>query len=68
MRPIIKHRKDPKCCDHNCLRLFLSLSTLPMMIQAFGKSVLCWPEKVSSIRKLLISKVQSILKSNFDLN
>ena len=45
-------------------KIFLLLSKLPMMIQISGKNPI---KKVSSIKKITISKAESLLKSNFDL-
>ena len=46
---------------------FISLSTLPMMIQLSGKSTNFGSKNVSFFRKQLIGKVESFAKSNFDL-
>ena len=46
--------------------MFFLLSTLPLMTQISGESA-CLAQK-SSVKKLPISKVKSILRSNFDLN
>ena len=43
------------------------LPTIPLIIQISGKSAYL-TEKVSSIKKLPLSKVESFLKSNFDQN
>ena len=46
---------------------FISLSTLPMMIQLSGKSTNFGSKNISLLRKQLIGKVESFVKSNFDL-
>ena len=65
IRPALKC-KVPKYYDQDYLKIFLLLYTLPMMIQVTGKSIHL-TQKNTSIEKLQISKVESFLKSNFDL-
>ena len=47
--------------------MFLVLSTFPMMIKYLEK-VLSWIKNVNFIKKMPVSKVESFLKSNYDLN
>ena len=65
IRSVLKHYKVPKYYDQDCLKIFFSPSTLPMMIQISTKKMLIWFKKVSFIRKLPISNGESFLESIF---
>ena len=62
--PVLTLCKVPKYFEQHFLKILLLISTLPIMIQISGK-VLTWPKKVSPIKKLPASKVESFLNSNF---
>ena len=60
------HCPVPKFYKQDYLKIFYLLSTLPMMIEISGKSAHL-AQKSYFFQKLPISKVESFLKSNFDL-
>ena len=63
----LKHCKVLKYYDHDCLKIYIFPTTLPMMIQFFGGSAYL-AQKNKTIRSLPIIKVVSFLKPNFVLN
>ena len=57
---VSKHYKFPQYYDLDCLKMFLLLFTLQMMIETSRKSTRL-AKKVNSIKKLTISKIENFL-------
>ena len=64
--PWLMHCTVPKFYKQDYLKIFYFLSTLPMVIEISEKSAIL-AQKSYFYQKLPISKVESFLKSNFDL-
>ena len=65
--PVLKQYKVPKYFDQDCLKIFVLLFTLSMMIQISGKSH-HFNQKCLFYQNLPTSLVERFLKSSFDLN
>ena len=63
MGAVVKYCKVPKYNDQDCLKIFLLLSSILMMIQISAKVLILF-KKVSSVKNLSIGKVETLLKSN----
>ena len=67
IQPALKHSKVLKCFNKDCLKILILFSTLSMIIQVSEESTFL-AKKFSFIKKLIIIKIESFLKWNFDLN
>ena len=67
IKPALKHCKVLKCFSKDCLKILILFSTLSMIIQVSEESTFL-AKKFSFIKKLIIIKIESFLKWNFDLN
>lgn len=64
---MLKRCKIPKYSHEDCLKIFLLLFTLSVIIQVSWKNIPL-AKNISSTKKLPINKIQSFLKSDVDLN
>ena len=65
--PVLKHCKVPKHYDQYCLKSFV-LCCICKWLLTFLEKAFVWLKEVSCITKLPISKVESFMKSNLNLN